>query len=111
MLWGIMDLQFSRHPACLLSREGLVQGGNGMGIEIIHDKYNLLFVRVAGVHKVFDFPGPVSCSPVFADTYMPYASQWLNKHKYAAGTVPDIFGIGLLDIPRTHRQWFPGFAQ
>ena len=46
MLWGIVDLQFSGDPACLLSWKSLVQRGDGMGIEIIHDKYNLLFVRV-----------------------------------------------------------------
>ena len=49
MLWGIMNLQLSGDLACFLSRKGLVQRDDGMGIEIVHDKYNLLFVRVAGV--------------------------------------------------------------
>jgi len=43
MLWDIMNLQFSGNPAFLLSRKGLMQmSGDGMGIEIVHDKYNIL---------------------------------------------------------------------
>ena len=41
---------------------------------------------------------------------MSHTTQRLYKHKYAAGTFPDIFRIGLLSIPRTRRQWFPGFV-
>lgn len=39
-----------------------------MSIEIVHDKYDLLFVRVAGIYKVFDFLSPVGCSTVFTDS-------------------------------------------
>lgn len=82
-----------------------------MGIEIVHDKYNFLFVRVAGIYKVLDFFRPVSRGTVFTDAYMPHATQRLYKHKYTAVAVPDIFGIGLPGISRAHRQWLPGFAQ
>lgn len=102
VLWGIMKLQVSGNPACLISRESLVQRSYGMSIEIVHDKYDLLFVRVTDVYKIFDFLSPVGCSTVFTDTYMPYAPQWLNKHKYTACAVSDIFGIGLPGIePRS----------
>lgn len=37
--------------------------------------------------------------------------QRLNKHKYTACAVSDIFGIGLPGISWAHRQWLPGFAQ
>lgn len=94
-----MDLQFSGDPACLLGREW-----------IVHDKYNLLFARIAGVYKVFDFLRPFGGSVVFTYTHMPYASQQLNKHNYTAGTVTDIFGINLLGITLMYRQWLPGFA-
>lgn len=104
MLGGIMNLQFSDDSACLMSRKSLVQRGYGMSIEIVHDKYDLLFVRVADVYTVFDFLSPVGCGTVLPDTYMPYASQRLNKHKYTARTVSDIFGINLLSISWAHRQ-------
>lgn len=46
-----------------------------MGIEIVHDKYYFLFVRVAGIYKVLDFFRPVSRGTVFTDAYMPHAPQ------------------------------------
>ena len=82
-----------------------------MGIEIVHDKYDLLFVRAADVYKAFDFLRPVRRSAVFAHTYMPHAGQGLHEHKYAAGAIPDIFRIVFFGVSRTRRQRFPDFAQ
>ena len=73
VLWGIMNLQFSGDPACLMSRKSLIQRSYGMSIEIVRDKYDFLVVRVAGIYKIFDFLSPVGCGTVFTATYMPYA--------------------------------------
>lgn len=105
-----MNLQLSGDPACFLGRKGFVQRGDRKGIKIVHDKYNLLFVKVVEVCKVFDFLCSVGCSVVFTDTYMTYATQRTHKHKYAAGTVLDIFRIYLLGILWTYWQWFSDFA-
>ena len=82
-----------------------------MGIEIVHDKYNFLFVRVAGIYKVLDFFRPVSRGTVFTDAYMPHAPQRLYKHKYTAVAVSDIFGIGFLCVTWAHGQGGSGFPK
>lgn len=99
MLGSIGNLQFSGNSTCLWSWESLVQGYNGMGIEIIHYKDPLLLVWIADIHKISDFLSPVDCSTMFTDAYMSYAAQWLHEYKDTTGTISDIFGIQLLRIP------------
>ncbi len=42
-----------------------------MGIQVVHDKYDFVAVRIADIHQMPDFLRPVNRSAVFPDTYMP----------------------------------------
>ena len=54
---------------------------------------------------------PSARASVRQPSHMPHATQRLHKYEYAAGAVPDIFGIQLLCIPWAHRQRLPGLPQ
>lgn len=71
-----------------------------MRVQAVHDKYDLITVRVVDVHKIPDLTSPVNCCTVRAHVYMAYAAQRLYECKNAAGAVPDIFRID-----------FPGILQ
>ncbi len=74
-----------------------------MSVQIVHDKYDLITVRVADIHQVLDLLSPVNGCAVFPDAYMPHAAQRLREHKYATGIISDIFGINFLSITWAHR--------
>ena len=82
-----------------------------MGIEVVHYKDDFFGIWVHDIYEVLDLLCSVKGCAVLMDTGMVSASKWLDKRKDAAGAIPHIFGIQLLDVDRTHRQSFPGIAQ
>ena len=82
-----------------------------MGIQVVHDKDNLVTVRIADIYQVPDLLSPIDCSTALPDTDMPHTAQGLYEYKYAAGAVTYIFGIDLLGISWTHGEWLPGLSQ
>lgn len=74
-----MDFQLPGNLAGFGSRECLVQGGDSMGIEVVHDKDDLVTVRIPDIDKIPDSLCPVNCSAVFTHTYMAYASQKIGR--------------------------------
>ena len=74
MLGSVMDLQLFSNHVVFRSRKCFVQGWKGLGILIVHDKYDFITARVADIHQVLDHLCPVNRSKEFLDTYMPHAS-------------------------------------
>lgn len=107
----VMDFQPSGNPAGFRSRKCLVQGRNGMRVQVVHDKYDLITVRITDIHKIPDLISPVNCCTVCTHAYMAYAAQRLYECKNAAGVVPDIFRIDFSGISRTHGQRLPDFPE
>ena len=68
-----------------------------MGIEVIHYKDDFLSIQVYDIYKVPDLLCPVKGHAVLMDTGMMSTSKRLDERKDAAGAVPHIFGIYLLD--------------
>ena len=81
------------------------------GVEVVHDKYDPVTVRIADIHQIPDLLGPVDRGTVLPDAYMPDAAQRLYECKYAAGAVVHIFRIDLLGISRAHGQRLPGLPE
>lgn len=104
MFGSIMDLQLLGNPTGFRSGKYLVQGREGMGIQVVHDKYDLIPARIADIHKILDLFSPVNCCTVFSHAYMAHSAQRLHKYKNATGTIPNIFTVNFLSIPWTHRQ-------
>ena len=91
MFWCVMNFQFFSDPVGFQGRKCLVYGGNGMGIQVVPDKYNLITIRIADSYKIPDFLYPVGCCTVLSHAYMPHVSQGLDKNK-------DADGISFFDI-------------
>ena len=82
-----------------------------MCIQVVHDKYDFVAVRIAHIHQIPDFLSSFNCGAMLPDTYMPHAAQGFYKYKYPTGAIAHIFVINLVGIPGAHGQWFPGFPQ
>lgn len=72
----------------------------------IHNTYDAILTRVAGIHEIRNFLSLVNCSTVFPDIYMPNAAQRLHKYKYASAAVSDLFRIDLLCVTWAHGQGY-----
>ena len=82
-----------------------------MGVEVVHDKDDSVTVRIADIHQIFDFLGPVKGSAVLPNAYMPYTSDRFHQYKYATGAVTHIFAINLLGVSWTHGERLSGLPQ
>lgn len=98
MLRGVMDLQLSGDPAGFRSRKCLVQGGKGMGVEVVHDKYDPVTVRIVCIYQIPDLLSPIKCGTVLPDTYMPHSTQGFHKYKDTTCAIAHIFGINFSGI-------------
>ena len=111
MLGRVMDFQFFGDPAGFRGWKCFIQRGKSMGIQVVHDKYNPVTVRIADIHQIPDLLRPVNRSAVFPDVDVPYTAQRFHEYKYAAGTAAQILGINFPGIPRAHGQRLPGLPQ
>lgn len=75
-----------------------------MGVQVVHNKYDPVTVRISRIHQIPDFLSPVNCGTALSDTYMPRATQRFRKYKDTIGVVTRIFGINLPGISQTRRQ-------
>ena len=82
-----------------------------MRIQIIHNQYYFLGIRIHNINKITDFFCPVQCCSMLTDTYMMYPGKRLNKSKNAASPISDILLIDFFVISRTHRPGIPCFAK
>lgn len=64
-----------------------------MGIEVVHDKYDLITIRITDIYKILTLSSSVNCGSVLMYAYMPYVVQRFYEYKYAAITVTYIFII------------------
>ncbi len=55
----VVDLPLVQQPLGLGRREGLVQGGRGVRVEVVQDQDDALGLRLAHIDEVLDLVGPV----------------------------------------------------
>jgi hypothetical protein len=96
----MMDLEPSGEPLGLGRREGLVERGWCVGIELIHDQDDCDGVPVAAVCQILDEGRPVPAAAVLGHSRRTPAGQRLERHEDIGGAVPDILAIVALDLTR-----------
>ena len=110
MLGCVMYLEFSVDPSCLFWRESLIERGGFVGVEVVHDKDYLLYLRPA-VNHLLDFLSPVNGRPVFSYTDTVPSSERLYHCEDTACAIFDVFRIKFFVTPRFHWQRFPSLTK
>ena len=82
-----------------------------MCIQVVHDQYDLLNIRVHDIYKILNLLCPVYCGTMLPDTDVMHATERFHKSEYTTGSVPGVFGIHLFVIARTHRPRLSGFSK
>jgi hypothetical protein len=108
-VWWI-SRRWARAKASLGSK-GLVEGGDGVGVEVVHDQHHGVGVGVVHGQEVFDLPGPVDPGPLGQGVDTAPPGQGLDPHEDRAGATPKVFAV-LAGIPaRPSRQRVTGMTE
>src|SRR5215218_9853892 len=109
MLGGMVDLQTRDEPSGLLWREGLIEGANPMGIEIITDQTDTFSLRITGIQELLHCRGPVNGRLVLSDLDGTPTRQRLCEHEDVGDPVPLVLIVVALGFPRFRWQRLPDF--
>src|SRR5919109_2167083 len=108
MLGGVMDLQTRGQPARLFWREGLIEGANPMGIEVITHQTCPHRFWVADLKQVSDLMGPVHSGPMLCYMHVPRATQRLREQENVRRPSPLILVVDFRRLPWGGRERRPG---
>ena len=98
---GVVDLQALGESECLVRCEGLVERGDAVGVEIVHDQHHGLGVGIVRGQQLFDLPGPVDLGSLGQGVHTAPPVKGLGPHEDRAGAAPDVFAVlaGVLSWP------------
>src|SRR3990172_2176904 len=89
-------------------KEALVEGGGGVGVEIVGHQHDLLDVRIALIGEQPQLLGEIKGGAAFGYRHLTLARQRLDAEKQVAGSVARIFIILAFRRPGLRRQAAPG---
>lgn len=92
-----MDFEPPRQGGRAGRREGLVQGGDRMRVEIVHYKNHFHRVQILLLQQPSDFPRPVLPRPALLRVGLPPAAQRLGEQEDTGRPVPYVFAVLVLD--------------
>lgn len=64
-----------------------------MRVQVVHDKYDFIAIRIADIHKISDLINPVHRCTVCAHDYMAHAAYGFCEYKNTEDAVPVIVGL------------------
>ena len=88
-----MDLQALGQGECLAGCEGLVEGSDGVGVEVIHDQHDGLGVGVVVGEQVVDLASPVDFGSVRLGVDAAPTAQGFDPDEDRAGAVADVLAV------------------
>lgn len=104
----VVDLQPAGQGEGLLWRERLVERGDAVGVEVVHDQDDLVRVGVVDGQQVVDAVGPVDAGPGRFGVGAAPSAQWFGPDEDRAGPVADVFGVLAGGLPRLGWRARPG---
>jgi hypothetical protein len=84
VLWGVMDLQPIRQRFGFFGREDLIQGGRGMGVEIVHDEHHLVRLDRVLFKQLLHEGGPIFLRAPLAHFEIALARERLTGDEHIA---------------------------
>lgn len=65
MLWNVMHFKPAVETKCFLRQKNLIQGNNGVGIQVVHYQDDLGCVWILFIQQPFDLLRPIFTIPIF----------------------------------------------
>ena len=90
-VWWISSLSASRLASA--GREGLVERGRRVGVELVHDQHDPLGVGVVDVDQLLDAVRPVEPGALVADAHLPPAAQRLADQEEVDHPAPHVLRV------------------
>lgn len=97
MLGCAVNLQLAGKTKRFFRRKGLIQGSDGMGVQIIHDQDNLGRFRVLFIQQPLDLLGPVFASPVLLSVSITPSIERFREQKDAGSSIPNVLVVLVFD--------------
>src|SRR4249920_2948832 len=91
MFGGVVELQFLANTAGFGGREGVIERGRTMGIELIEYHTNDLGLRIPFIDQPLHLVRKVGLGPAFSDHHMPPACLRFTHHKEVGSAVALVF--------------------
>lgn len=100
---GVMQLDPLGQPLGGLGWECLVQTGERVGVEMVHDQHGPLGLRLASVEQGADETRPIHTATMLGDRHVPPPGQRLAGQEQAGDAVAHVRVVVTLDHAGTQR--------
>ena len=110
MLGGVVQLELASDPPGFVRGQNPVQGGGGMGIEVIQDQSDALGGREVVIDQQAHLLSKILLGPPVRDVDVTPTAQGLDEQKQIGGAFPFIFRVIARWLARAGRQGMAGFA-
>src|SRR5215469_13964621 len=108
--WGVMDLDFLPNAPGFLWLKRLIECGEVMRIQIVHDEDNFLSVWIVDIGEIPQHLGQVVFGTMDTHRHMLPAAQRLKAHEEATDTLPLILVVIALHLAGFRPDGHPCFA-
>jgi hypothetical protein len=95
-----VNLQALENPLSLCGREGLIERGAGMGVEVVHDEDNAMRFGIPLVDESFYEPGPILSCPLLCHFHMPPSRKRLEGQKKIRHSIALVLTVVALHFSR-----------
>ena len=103
MLGGIVKLELARNPAGFVRGKDAVQGGRGMGIEVVDDQPDPFRRGEVLIHQQPHLLGEVAFGPLLGDVDVTPTAQRLDEQKQIGGAFAFVFRVIARHLARADR--------
>src|SRR5215210_6821328 len=110
VLWGVVDLQLLAQASGFGRSKRLIQGGGGVGVEVIHHQNDLLGAGVVEVNQLSYAIRPVDLRPPLGDAYVAPAGQRLADDEEVSRPVALVLVVVAGGSSRGGGKRFPHLA-
>ena len=97
MLGCVVNLKPTGKTKRFLREKGLIQGSNGMGVQIIHNQYDLDYIRILLIQQPLDLFCPVFAGPMFLSISITLSIEWFREQKDAGSSIPNVLVVLVFD--------------
>jgi hypothetical protein len=103
MFGRVVKLQPLQNRPRPLRREGLIEGGGHMGVQIVDHQAHILGIGVAFLNEVAEAFGEVLAGASLGHRHMPPARERLDHHEQVGRALAHVFIVPPLDGSRLRR--------